>query len=161
MKFLPWLREKWAEGLAPDQMQHIRFGFHVLFRSRSRTRGFVPLRLLRPIPRLEHASARAKTATRVANLRAELDRLLATGRIDAPTLQRLMPSPSPIMAVRDRDGAFVTFNGNGRVFALLEIFSPEQRALAVEIEIFEPKAPEYTLARLARVKHTIAELGLG
>lgn len=149
--FRAWLSDKIREGVTPDQWNHIKFGFYVLFTRRSRRRELIPLGRLRAIHLLEHASAREKMKSRASVLAEARDRILAHGSLDFELQQRLVSSPSPMMAVPAEEGLFYVFNGNSRLHALNEAFPGEER-LPVEIEIYEP--PKRALPWLQRIRHS-------
>jgi hypothetical protein len=92
----------------------------------------VPLAKLEPIHRIDRESALRATAERAEALRAHRDALLATKALDGAALQAIIPSVSQIKVVADGE-RFLAFEGDGRLYAMREVFAAED-GMRVEVE---------------------------
>ena len=92
----------------------------------------VPLFSIQQIHILDRENARQATKLRLKTLRACKDELLKSGKITCDELARFMPSVSWIKVVQDQTGAYLAFEGNGRIAALQAVFSPSD---GLEIEV--------------------------
>jgi len=110
----------------------------------------VPLSRLEPIHRIDRENALEATRKRVEALRAHRETLLATRRLDGPTLQAVMPSVSQIKVVQDGE-RWLAFEGNGRLYAMREVFSAQDE-MAVEVEEYRFDDARSILRRLNRVR---------
>ena len=114
----------------------------------------VPLAGLEPIHRIDRDSALAATRQRADALRAHREALLATRMLDSAALQAIVPSVSQIKVVRD-GARWLAFEGNGRLYAMREVFAPED-GMQVEVEeyLFEqtPGDARSIVGRLRRVR---------
>jgi hypothetical protein len=110
----------------------------------------VPLAQMEPIHRIDRENALRATRERADTLRAHRDSLLATKLLDSETLQAIIPSVSQIKVVRDGD-RWLAFEGNGRLYAMREVFSPED-GMQVEVEEYVFDAPGSIQRLLRRVR---------
>jgi hypothetical protein len=92
----------------------------------------VPLAQLDPIHRIDRESALRTTHERAMALRTHRDALLTTKLLDSETLQTIIPSVSQIKVVRDGE-RWLAFEGNGRLYAMRDVFAPEDD-MQVEVE---------------------------
>jgi hypothetical protein len=92
----------------------------------------VPLARLEPIHRIDRDNALRATRERVDALRPHRDALLATQMLDGEALQAILPSVSSIKVVQDGE-RWLAFEGNGRLYAMREVFAPED-GMQVEVE---------------------------
>ncbi|MCD6339814.1 MAG: hypothetical protein J7M29_10600 [Verrucomicrobia bacterium] len=111
----------------------------------------VPLFSLRPIHLLDRENAAETARQRAETLRAHRQELLRRGTLDCETLARLMPSVSWIKVVKEREGSYLAFEGNGRIAALQSVFQLED-GLLVEAEEYKFRNPKKILRRLNRVR---------
>lgn len=111
---------------------------------------FVPLSGLEPIHRIDRENALEATRKRVETLRAHREALLTTKTLDGKTLQTIVPSVSQIKAVRDGE-RWLAFEGNGRLYAMREVFAPED-GMRVEVEEYVFADARNILRRLHRVR---------
>lgn len=111
----------------------------------------LPLESLRPIHRLDRETAQAAVAARAATLAEHRDELMERGVLDQEALARHLPSVSWIKVVAAGDGSYLTFEGNGRLEAMRQVFSPGDR-IRVEVELYHVRAPRTILRRLDRVR---------
>lgn len=109
-----------------------------------------PLSALEPIHRIDRDNALEATRKRADALRAHRDALLATKTLDGPTLQAIIPSVSQIKVVRDGE-RWLAFEGNGRLYAMREVFAPED-GMRVEVEEYIFDDARSILRRLKRVR---------
>ena len=110
----------------------------------------VPLAQLEPIHRIDRESALRSARERADALRTHRDALLATKLLDSEALQTIMPSVSQIKVVRDGD-RWLAFEGNGRLYAMREVFAPED-GMQVEVEEYLFDDPRSLQRRLRRVR---------
>jgi hypothetical protein len=110
----------------------------------------VPLAQLEPIHRIDRESAMRSARERADALRAHRDTLLTTKLLDSEALQTIMPSVSQIKVVRDGD-RWLAFEGNGRLYAMREVFAPED-GMQVEVEEYLFDDSRSLQRRLRRVR---------
>ena len=110
----------------------------------------VPLAQLEPIHRIDRDSALRSARERADALRAHRDALLTTKLLDSEALQAIIPSVSQIKVVRDGD-RWLAFEGNGRLYAMREVFAPED-GMQVEVEEYVFDDPRSLQRRLRRVR---------
>jgi hypothetical protein len=110
----------------------------------------VPLARLEPIHRIDRESALRSTRERAEALRAHRDALLAAKFLDSGALQAIIPSVSQIKVVRDGD-RWLAFEGNGRLYAMCEIFTADD-GMQVEVEEYVFDDPRSLQRRLRRVR---------
>ena len=110
----------------------------------------VPLAQLEPIHRIDRDSALRSTHERAKALRTHRDALLATKLLDSEALQTIIPSVSQIKVVRDGD-RWLAFEGNGRLYAMREVFAPED-GMQVEVEEYVFADARSIRRRLQRVR---------
>jgi hypothetical protein len=110
----------------------------------------VPLARLQPIHRIDRENALRATRERVEALRPHRDALLSTKLLDGEALQAIMPSVSRIKVVQDGD-RWLAFEGNGRLYAMREVFAPED-GMQVEVEEYVFDNPRSIQRRLRRVR---------
>ena len=118
----------------------------------------VPLFSIRQIHVLDRESARVATRQRLKTLRARKEELLETGKITCDALARFMPSVSWIKVVQDRTGGYLAFEGNGRIVALQEVFTPSD-GIKVEVEQYHFRNTRKIIRRLNRVRRLNGLLG--
>ncbi len=110
----------------------------------------VPLAKLEPIHRIDRENALEATRKRTEALRAHRDALLATQLLDAEALQAIIPSVSQIKVVQDGE-RWLAFEGNGRLYAMREVFAPED-GMQVEVEEYRFDDARSIRRRLNRVR---------
>lgn len=110
----------------------------------------VPLAQLDPIHRIDRESALRSARERADALRMHRDALLTTKLLDSEALQTIIPSVSQIKVVRDGD-RWLAFEGNGRLYAMREVFAPED-GMQVEVEEYRFDDPRSLQRRLRRVR---------
>jgi hypothetical protein len=110
----------------------------------------VPLAKLEPIHRIDRDSALRSTRERADALRKHRDALLATRLLDSDALQAIIPSVSQIKVVQDGD-RWLAFEGNGRLYAMREVFTAED-GMRVEVEEYTFDDPRSIQRRLHRVR---------
>lgn len=110
----------------------------------------VPLAQLEPIHRIDRENALRATRERAEALLANRDALLAEKVLDSETLQSIMPSVSHIKVVQDGE-RWLAFEGNGRLYAMREVFSASD-GMRVEVEEYLFDDPRSLQRRLHRVR---------
>jgi hypothetical protein len=118
----------------------------------------VPLFSIRQIHVLDRKNALEATQQRLKTLRDRKEELLAAGKITCDELARFMPSVSWIKVVQDRTGGYLVFEGNGRIAALQEVFTPSN-GLEVEVEQYYFRNTRKIVRRLNRVRRLNGLLG--
>ena len=118
----------------------------------------VPLFSIQQIHLLDRENARQATRQRLKTLRARKRKLLAAGKITCDELARFMPSVSWIKVVQDRPGRYLAFEGNGRIAALQEVFTPSD-GLEVEVVQYHFRNTRKIVRRLNRVRRLNGLLG--
>ena len=121
---------------------------------RTRTRKelvFLPLGNLKPIHTLDRPNAIRATEARVEALGPHRERLLAAGRLTCADLAEVLPSVSWIKTVRENDQSYLTYEGNGRLAALHEMFGSDAD-LEVEVELYHFRRPKKIVRRLNRLR---------
>jgi hypothetical protein len=110
----------------------------------------VPLAQLEPIHRIDRENALRATRERADALRTHRDALLASRLLDGEALQTIIPSVSQIKVVQDGD-RWLAFEGNGRLYAMREVFSADD-GMRVEVEEYLFDDPRGLQRRLRRVR---------
>ena len=110
----------------------------------------VPLAQLDPIHRIDRDSALRSARERADALRIHRDALLATKLLDSEALQAIIPSVSQIKVVQD-GGRWLAFEGNGRLYAMREVFTIDD-GMRVEVEEYVFDDPRSIRRRLRRVR---------
>ncbi len=110
----------------------------------------VPLAQLEPIHRIDRENALRATHERAEALRPHRGALLATKLLDADALQTIIPSVSQIKVVRDGE-RWLAFEGNGRLYAMREVFAAED-GIQVEVEEYLFDDARSIQRRLQRVR---------
>ena len=117
----------------------------------------VPLFSLRQIHTLERENAIAATRRRIEALQEHKKELQAAGTLTCDVLARVLPSVSWIKVVREGDGSYLAFEGNGRIEAMQAVFSLEDD-LRVEVEEYRFRNPRKIIRRLNRVREAPASV---
>ncbi len=110
----------------------------------------VALAQLDPIHRIDRESALRTAQQRAEALRAHRDVLLTTKLLDSDALQAIIPSVSQIKVVQD-GSRWLAFEGNGRLYAMHEVFSAGDN-MQVEVEEYLFDNPRSLQRRLRRVR---------
>jgi hypothetical protein len=110
----------------------------------------VPLAQLDPIHRIDRENALRATRERAEALHSHRDALLATKLLDGDSLQAIIPSVSQIKVVRDGE-RWLAFEGNGRLYAMREVFAAED-GIQVEVEEYLFDDARSIQRRLLRVR---------
>lgn len=123
-----------------------------IHRKRSRTtEQMVDLQHLEPVHALDRPEVMAKVEERCRALRAVEEDLRRRRQLRREDLMQVLPSVSGFKAVATEDGRFITFEGNGRLAALQEVFGPHL-GMQVEVEIYHFHKPHKILRRARRVQ---------
>jgi hypothetical protein len=112
---------------------------------------FLPLGHLNPIHKLDRPTAIRATVARVEALEPHQDRLLAAGRLTCADLAEVLPSVSWIKTVRENDESYLTYEGNGRLAALHQVFGPDAD-LEIEVELYRCRRSKKVVRRLNRLR---------
>ncbi len=111
----------------------------------------VPLFALLPVHGLDRDNSMAVVNERVAALQQHKERLLAAKQLDQSLLHEVIPSVSAIKVVADGEGHYIAFEGNGRLGALVRVFS-EADEMLIEVEEYQFKQTQKIVRRLNRVR---------
>ena len=93
----------------------------------------VPLYDLHAIHPLDRKNTLQAITQRVSILKIQREKLLDIQYLNQGILRKYLPSVSAIKVVREGEGAYITFEGNGRIGALKQVFCPDD-ATYVEVE---------------------------
>lgn len=113
---------------------------------------FVQLYQLKPIHPVDNRENTIKaTQERAKKIVQYKDRLLRSQKMTKEDLAEILPSATYIRAIQDTDGSYATFEGNGRIAALKQVFSPEDN-LEIEVDVYHPKKIKRTQKKLAKLR---------
>jgi hypothetical protein len=149
-----WLWSKRSEVAEMDHrdayMAHVVL--EILQTSSSNEFMFVPLYQTIPI----HPTHNRENTVEAVNKRAKAiserkQEILKKGRISKELLSELMPSATYIRAIESGDGGYFTFEGNGRVAALKQVFSPHDK-IQIELNIFYPKKVKKSQQKIIKLR---------
>lgn len=112
---------------------------------------FLPLGYLKPIHALDRPNAIRATEARVEALRPHRERFLVAGTLTCADLSEVLPSVSWIKTVCENDQSYLTYEGNGRLAALHEVFGREAD-LEVEVELYHFRRSKKIVRRLNRLR---------
>ncbi|MBT3230221.1 hypothetical protein HN358_00345 [Candidatus Uhrbacteria bacterium] len=91
---------------------------------------------IHPVDNRENAMQATKD--RAEKLKPHKSLLLKKRKLSKEDLAKYLPSATYMRAVPMQDNRYVTFEGNGRIAALKQVFSTEDK-IEIELEIFQPK----------------------
>jgi hypothetical protein len=113
----------------------------------------VPLHAILPIHPIDRGEAKDTKDKRVLAVEANQGSIPLSGRIGREWLETHLPSVSAIKVVRLADGLYVSYEGNGRLGALQQVFAP-RTDLLVEVELyhFRPRHLPTIARRINRVR---------
>jgi len=111
----------------------------------------VPLFALKQIHAIDRENAVAATNERVEKLEAEKQAVLQHKHLSQAVLAEYLPSVSAIKVVKQSEDAYVAYEGNGRLVALQQVFSPDD-LITIEVEEYKFKKPNKILKRIAKVR---------
>ncbi|WP_419176611.1 hypothetical protein [Desulfosediminicola sp.] len=113
----------------------------------------VPLFSLLPIHPINRENALIATQARIDTLTQHRDELTEIKLLPRDILNRYMPSVSGIKTVRISTGCHIAFEGNGRLYALQNVFNPGD-GLVVEVEQYQFDNSNTICRRIERVRRT-------
>ena len=103
----------------------------------------VPLNQLKMIHPIDRPTSEGKLNQRIIVLK-NIDRnIIANGVLNFSLYNQIMPSKNAIRVIKDTDGKFVIFDGNGRYEAIKRAFE-DDLDLSVEVEYFETSSNQVT-----------------
>ena len=111
----------------------------------------VPLAAIAPIHPINRPTALASAQARAERIRPLADSIKATGRIDRNCLDAVLPSVSAIKLVESSPGSFVSWEGNGRLAAIREVFA-DTPELVIECELHDVRHSARLLRRITRLR---------
>ncbi len=153
MRFFSYLLGKKSE-LSDLDVKDIMLTKAVLdiHRKRShKSRVSVPLFSIRKVHRLDRENSELATRQRVKMLREHKQELLEAGEMTCELLAKHLPSISWMKVVEHQPGGYIAFEGNGRLAAMQEVFSP-QDGMRVEVEQYHFRNTPKIVRRLNRVR---------
>ena len=112
---------------------------------------YVPLTAITPIHCIDRESAIDKVNKRAAILAEHKQALLQIGKLDKESLLQYLPSVSGIKVIKEKEGSYISFEGNGRVAAFKQVFD-ENDAIELEVEEYQLTDYEKILRRVDRVR---------
>lgn len=116
-----------------------------------KTREMAPLFSLHPIHPLDREETKKVTAKRAETLRANKDSILADRKLTFDRLNEYLPSISWIKVVQESPDSYLAYEGNGRLGALHEVFTPED-GVSIEVELYHFRNPKKIVRRLNRLR---------
>ncbi len=152
-KFLSYLWGKKSELSQMDEKDALLAKL-VMDIHRKRTHssvGMVDLFDLHPVHPIDRENAMAAAQKRIAALMEHKEQILAEKELTGEVLIQFIPSVSAIKCVRTIDGELVSFEGNGRLFALQHVFDDEDR-LMVEVEEYFFRNSKKISRRINRIR---------
>lgn len=111
----------------------------------------VPLFSLMQIHAIDRENAINSTEERVSKLQQVKDSLLSEQTITRKVLDVHLPSVSGIKVVRASDDRYIAYEGNGRLVALQQVFTPAD-GIDIEVEEYLFRNPKKILRRMQRVR---------
>lgn len=111
----------------------------------------VPLFALKQIHAIDRENAIVATEKRMQKLAEVKELLLQKKNITREILAKYLPSVSWIKVVKDYDNTYISYEGNGRLVAMQQVFS-EADGINVEVEEYHFRNPTKILRRMARVR---------
>jgi len=111
----------------------------------------VPLFALKQIHAIDRENAVQATEKRVQKLEEAKNILLQNKEITREIITEYLPSVSGIKVVKECDGSYISYEGNGRLVAMQKVFSPAD-GINVEVEEYHFKNPTKILRRMSRVR---------
>ena len=111
----------------------------------------IPLFALKQIHAIDRENAVAATNQRVAKLKTAKVSLIQHKHLSQAVLAEYLPSVSAIKVVKQSDDAYVAYEGNGRLVALQQVFSPDD-LITIEVEEYSFKDPDKILQQIAKVR---------
>ncbi len=153
MRFFSYLLGKKSE-LSDLDLKDIMLTKVVLdiHRKRShKTRLSVPLFSIAKVHGLDRENSRLATRRRVKTLQEHKQELLEAGEMTCELLAEYLPSISWMKVVEHQPGRYIAFEGNGRLAAMQEVFSPED-GMRVEVEQYHFRNTAKIVRRLDRVR---------
>lgn len=112
---------------------------------------YVALDSITPIHCIDREGAINKVNERVAILAEHKGELIQIGKLNKASLLEYLPSVSGIKVIKDKDGSYISFEGNGRVEAFKQVFN-EDDAIQLEVEEYLLTDYDKILRRVDRVR---------
>lgn len=153
IEFVTYLFGKTTElgDLEPKDALLARTVLNIHFKKTHSKFVMVPLFDLKQIHAIDRDNAVQATQERVIKLQKVKDLLLDKKDMTREVLAEYLPSVSWIKVVKQSDNSYIAYEGNGRLVALQQIFSPEDH-INVEVEEYYFKNPKPILKRMKRVR---------
>lgn len=103
-----------------------------------------------------HPTDNRENTIKATNERAELIReqketLLQNPMFSKEVIAELMPSATYIRAIEDGKGGYFTFEGNGRVAALKQVFDPQDE-VEIEVDLYHPKKLKRSQKKIRKLR---------
>lgn len=111
----------------------------------------VPLYSLKQLHAIDRDNAVQATEKRAAVLKENKETLLKTKKMTREVLNEYLKSVSWIKVVKESDESYIAFEGNGRLVAMMKVFSPEDEIM-VEVEEYVVSNYAKILRRMNRVR---------
>lgn len=120
---------------------------------KKRTSEFVliPLYSLKQLHAIDRDNAVQATEKRAAILRENREILLEKKKMTREILNKYLKSVSWIKVVKEYEDSYISFEGNGRLVAMLKVFKPEDEMM-VEVEEYIVSNYPKILRRMNRVR---------
>lgn len=113
---------------------------------------FIPLHQTKYIHPVDNREPTVQaTKERAAVIAKRKDELLGIKQLSKELIAELMPSATYLRAIQDKDGQYVTFEGNGRVAALKQVFDPADN-IEIEVDFYAPTKPKQILKNIHKLR---------
>ena len=111
----------------------------------------VPLSTLKQIHAIDRANAVRVTEERAHKLQEVKKKLVKQKNITREVLAEYLPSISWIKVVKQADGAYIAYEGNGRLAAMQKVFSAAD-GVNVEVEEYYFRNPSKIIRRMEKIR---------
>ena len=111
----------------------------------------VPLNSILLLHRLDRENTLNTVNQRIGALESHKNELIKSKQLNGEKLQEIIPSVSTIKVVLSEPQYFIAFEGNGRIYALQQVFQNETD-IFVEVEQYHLAKPQKILKTLIRIR---------
>lgn len=91
------------------------------------------------------------TNERAKKIQKSAERLLGEQKVSKESLAQVLPSTTYIRAIPDGNNGYYTFEGNGRVAALKQVFIPEDN-ISIELDVYHPKKLKQSQRKVRKLR---------
>ena len=143
-----------------SELRHLRFRDILLARTvldihrhaQTRIPVLVPVWSIEPLHTIDRDTAMDKVEERSRVLRDNRQEIRRLRYLERSVLMRYMPSVSGIKIIEDGSGGFISFEGNGRVAAIKQVFD-RLAGINIEAELYILDDVKKIMRRVNRVRN--------